>query len=153
MEEKYDSREDTLKHIAKVAQYMEESSSKLIERSKVHDKSKLEEPEKSMFDGAISKLKEIEYGTKEYDEALKELAPALKHHYENNSHHPEFYSSGINGMSLFDLTEMMMDWKAATERMKDDGDIRKSLDFNKKRFNITDQTYNILLNTINEMGW
>ena len=51
----------------------------------------------------------------------------------------------LRGMNLIDLVEMICDWKAATMRHSD-GDIYKSLDDNKKRFGISDELYQILLN-------
>lgn len=42
-------------------------------------------------------------GCDEYRACLREMKPALEHHYASNSHHPEHYSNGIQGMSLFDL--------------------------------------------------
>lgn len=60
---------------------------------------------------------------------------------------------GPEAMSLFDVLEMLLDWKAATERMKDGGDIRASLIHNTTRFNLSPQLAAILANTIAEMGW
>lgn len=60
---------------------------------------------------------------------------------------------GPEAMSLFDILEMLLDWKAATERMKDGGDIVKSLELNRERFNLSPQLERILENTIREMGW
>lgn len=54
---------------------------------------------------------------------------------------------GILGMSLLDLTEMLCDWKAATMR-HNDGDIRKSIEINQKRFGYSDELKQILLNTL-----
>jgi len=122
-------------------------------RGLVHDASKLLEPEKTTFDTCTLKLKSMAYGSAEYKAALDELKPALDHHYANNSHHPEHYPNGIEGMSLFDVMEMFMDWKAATERMKNGGDIRRSLEINTERFKIDRQLATILVNTIREMGW
>ena len=56
-------------------------------------------------------------------------------------------------MSLFDILEMLMDWKAATERMKNGGDIWKSISFNQGRFNMSEQLTKILQNTAREMKW
>ena len=53
----------------------------------------------------------------------------------------------LRGMTLVDLLEMICDWKAATMRHID-GDIYKSLVDNKKRFGISDDLYEILLNTV-----
>ncbi len=61
--------------------------------------------------------------------------------------------SSINGMSLFDVLEMLLDWKAATERMKSGGDIHASLVINRDRFKISPQLESILANTIRELGW
>jgi hypothetical protein len=80
------------------------------------------------------------------------LKPALDHHYANNSHHPQFYKNGIDGMNLLDLVEMFFDWKAATERTKD-GDIRKSIEINSTRFNISPQLVSIFVNTIADNNW
>jgi len=74
------------------------------------------------------------------------MGSAVKHHQENNSHHPEAHEEGIDGMNLIDIVEMLCDWKAATLRTKN-GDIQKSLEIQKERFGISDQLYNILKNT------
>ena len=77
---------------------------------------------------------------------------ALKHHYEINSHHPEHYEEGIDGMTLFDLVEMFCDWKAASLRHSD-GNFISSLEYNKKRFNMDDQLYSIFTNTADILQW
>lgn len=61
--------------------------------------------------------------------------------------------SGVNGMNLFDVIEMLMDWKAATERMQNGGDIRQSLVLNIDRFGLSSQLASILRNTIEYMQW
>ena len=61
------------------------------------DNSKLESPEKELFDEYTPKLKDCTYGSDEYKEFLKGLKVALDHHYANNSHHPEHYENGVNG--------------------------------------------------------
>ena len=152
MEEKYDSRKDTIAHKKRVGKLMLDFTAKIAHRALIHDNSKLEEPEKEYFDIYTPQLKKLTYGTDEYKESLKNLQIALKHHYENNSHHPEHYKNGLDDMTLFDIFEMFVDWKAATER-HDDGDIGKSIEINKERFKISDQLCNIFRNTAVEMGW
>lgn len=149
----YDSRADTLAHIRRVAQLLDECRLELHLRGQEHDRSKLDEPEKSTFDAATLKLKAMTYGSDEYKAALAELKPALDHHYAANSHHPEHFANGVDGMNLFDVLEMLMDWKAATERMKGGGDIRRSLEINTERFKLSPQLASILRNTIPELGW
>lgn len=142
---------DTEEHIDNVKGYMHNIMDLIYERSMKHDASKLQEPELGIFVEYTPKLANTTYGSDEYKEHLKGMQVALDHHYENNSHHPEHYDNGINGMSLLDIVEMLCDWKAATER-HNDGDIMKSMEINKERFGIDDQLYEILLNTIKELG-
>lgn len=202
MEEKYDSTADTLKHIENVQDKIGQVIAMLCDRSKKHDASKLESPEKETFDEYTPKLKDSTYGSSEYQSYLDNMSVALNHHYDNNRHHPEHFrlqcpkckkqfpenkcqclqfhngssyfekflcpdctteemsfspedemindkyskDHGINGMNLIDLIEMICDWKAASERHAD-GDIFKSIEINSKRFNITPQLKQILLNT------
>lgn len=149
-----DSTQDTMEHIGKVRARMQEVRSRLTRRAAKHDASKLEEPEKSAYD-ALMEFKsshDMTYGSPEYAEGLKMLGPALDHHYAHNSHHPQFYPNGIDGMSLLDIIEMLCDWKAAGERYKD-GNITQSLAHNRERFGISDQLFAILENTVKELGW
>ncbi len=201
-----DSRPDTVAHINRVQDLLNLAAEKLQYRGRVHDASKLEEPEKSAFDRlkALS-LSGMAYGSEEYRACLRAEKPAIEHHYKANSHHPEYYpavdntplssmlratadaqeerakaanpahdseavallfqtakrirssademESSVNNMSLFDVLEMLLDWKAATERMKEGGDIRASLVINRERFKLSPQLESILANTIREMGW
>lgn len=143
----YDSKADTLEHIKRVSELLGQGAIELVRRGNIHDTSKLNSPEKELFDKYTPMLKDTTYGSEEYKWYLKELKVALDHHYENNSHHPEHYENGVNDMDLFDLFEMLMDWKAATER-HEDGDIMKSIDINQERFKIDPQLSQIFRNTV-----
>jgi len=148
----YDSKADTLEHIKRVSELLGECAIKLIKRASLHDNSKLESPEKEGFDKMTPILKNLVFGTPEYTGSLKELEVTLEHHYANNSHHPQHYKNGVNGMDLFDVIEMFMDWKAAGERNKN-GDIYKSILINKDRFNISEQLCDIFKNTADNLDW
>lgn len=150
--ENYDSSADTLRHIKRINQLLGDSAAELIRRGQVHDSSKLESPEKELFDKYTPLLKNLVYDSPEYKQSLADLKPALDHHYANNSHHPEFYKNGIDGMNLFDMIELFADWKAAGERNKD-GNIFVSIQKNKKRFNMSDQLCKILENTADYLGY
>lgn len=126
---KYDSKNDTLTHIENVREKINIIINSLKIKAQNHDKTKLEEPEKSIFDIYTPKLKNCTYGSDEYKKYLSEMQVGLRHHYNNNSHHPEYYATGIQEMTLVDMIEMLCDWKAATER-HNDGDILKSLEIN-----------------------
>lgn len=142
----YDSTNDTMQHIQNVQGKLHLACDTLKIRAERHDLSKLHGVEKTYFDKFTPLLKDCTYGSEEYKEYLKELKVALDHHYANNSHHPEYYEKGIAGMDLFDVIEMFFDWKAATERHTD-GDIYKSIEINKTRFNMSEQLVSIFTNT------
>ena len=108
MVQMYDSREDTLKHKAQVKKYIESMIVELKERAITHDDSKLQEPEKSIFDEYTPKLSSTTYGSDEYKQYLKEMQVALDHHYLHNRHHIEHFEDGIQGMTLIDLCENVM---------------------------------------------
>jgi hypothetical protein len=72
------------------------------------------------------------------------------HHYAHNAHHPEHWPGGIKDMSLLDLIEMIVDWKAASERHAD-GDIEKSITINKQRFGYGDELEAIFRRTTLEL--
>lgn len=147
-----ENTKNTKKHIERVKSLLSTICTKLRVRGDKHDNSKLKDPEISIFEEYTSKLKDTEYGSKEYKQYLEEMKPALDHHYKVNSHHPEHFTNGISGMSLLDLIEMLADWRAATERNKN-GDIKKSIEINTDRFNIDKQLKQILLNTVKELHW
>lgn len=192
MENNYDSTKDTIKHIGRVRVLLTQACLELLMRAERHDLSKLKPPEKELFDTYTPKLKGSDYGSPEYNQFLKDLKPALDHHYKHNSHHPEHYklwkcpicnkhkreedtwkneagnrfcldcSGGhaiyeaelteketivsLDGMDLYDIIEMFLDWKAASER-HETGDINDSIEKNKQRFAISDQLTNIFRNT------
>jgi len=87
--EKYDSTEATLDHIATVRNHGDMVIEVLMKRYREHDRSKLQAPEKEVFDEYTPKLKGSTYGSAEYKGFLKGMGVALDHHYENNDHHPE----------------------------------------------------------------
>lgn len=152
MSELYDSFRDTRDHQAKVYANLQRVFNDLWNRSQVHDDSKLESPEKEIFDVVTPRLKGLTYGSDEYKASIAEMGEALAHHYAHNSHHPEHYPNGVDGMTLMDLIEMFCDWKAASERHAD-GDFAKSLEINRKRFAVSDQLASIFENTRKALNW
>jgi len=148
----YDSFKDTIDHICKVKSLADEMIMTIKVSIDDHDVSKLESPEKELFDKYTPLLSSVTYGSDKYKKYLSEMGKALEHHYQNNRHHPECFENGINGMTLMDLIEMFCDWKAASLR-HNDGSFSKSIEINKQRFNLSDQLFSIFINTANEMGW
>lgn len=149
----YDSEVDTRLHIDRVRFLLSKCAINLLERGVNHDVSKLEPPEKAAFDAAGDRHLAVTYGSEEYLASLAGLKPALEHHYAHNAHHPQHYPNGTNGMSLFDLVEMLMDWKATGERHAGGADIVGFLEIGRARFGLSDQLFGILTNTARELGW
>jgi hypothetical protein len=143
-----DSRPETRKHIAQVALFLLRAVEELGDRARDHDASKLESPEVEVLDRETPILAGLTYGSPEYAACLARMRPMLDHHYAVNRHHPEhFGADGMRGMSLLDLLEMICDWMAAARRHTD-GDVRRSIEINQKRFGYGDDLKAILLNTV-----
>jgi hypothetical protein len=146
-EDKYSSESETRAHILLVRNLINFIVIELLNRGEQHDLSKLQDAESLLFAEYTKKLKDLTYGSEEYQKSLDGLKPALIHHYAKNSHHPEHFADGIDDMNLVDIVEMFCDWAASCQR-HDDGNLRKSLDINQKRFRISNQLTKILQNTI-----
>lgn len=136
-----------MKHIRLVRFYIENFCDEMYRRGEMHDASKLEEPEKSGFDKISPLLDTYAFGSPEYMRTVEESEDLMKHHYSMNRHHPEHFENGIDGMTLFDLVEMYCDWKAAAERKG--GDLGGNLPYSAKRFGMSEQLFNIFVNTTN----
>lgn len=140
-------RKETEKHIRNVQKLMSIAIAELEDRAKKHDKTKLESPEFEAFVEFTPELKNLVYGSEEYNKILAKIWPTLKHHYENNPHHPDHFEYGINGMTLVDLIEMLADWKSSCLRFKE-GDMTKSMRLNTSRFLLSPQLVQIMINTL-----
>ncbi len=148
----YDSTLDTMRHSRRVDQLLLQVIAAVQDRVTRHDLSKMEPPEKAVFDRVTPMLKDSTYGSDQYRASLVEMGEGLVHHYAGNRHHPEHYDAGIGGMTLVDVVEMLADWKAATER-HDNGSLARSLPMQAERFGITPQLMDILTNTAVHFGW
>jgi hypothetical protein len=154
----YDSRPETRQHINRVQHFLNLALANLRRRKWNHDASKLVSPELEAFDIATPKLAELEYGSEEYRQSLRDLGPALQHHFAENDHHPEHWPNGVQDMSLLSLLEMLCDWRAASERVKQRTDdpekvqtFEAGLAYNQERFGYSDELAGILLNTAREL--
>lgn len=139
-------QKETRKHIKNVDKFIYKIIDLLKRRAKIHDESKLENPELDIFTEFTPKLANSTYGSEEYKGFLSSMNQALTHHYQNNRHHPEHFKNGIDDMNLIDIVEMICDWKAATLR-HNDGDLLSSIEVNQLRFNYDKQLKSIFINT------
>jgi hypothetical protein len=148
----YDSRPDTIAHIREVQTRLCDVAADLLWRGNQHDRSKLEEPEVSIFDEYTPKLRDSTYGSPEYKAFLEGMGEGLQHHYAHNDHHPEHHRNGIADMDLVQVIEMLADWKAATLRHAD-GDLARSIEQNAERFGYGDEIKRLLKSTAARFGW
>ena len=141
-----------VEHIGRVQHHMAHVITTLLARSNSHDRSKYSQEELGLVLGKPA-FDKFEYMSPEERAALEAVKESLVYHYARNSHHPEYYSiSGVYGMSLLDLLEMVCDWKAAGE-MSANGNFKQSIEFNTERFSLTPELVKILENTGRELGW
>ncbi len=144
----------TQEHINLVRKFLRIAATEVLKRGEVHDLSKFSEAEVKMYAQYTPRLRGMAYGSPEYKQCLQEMLTdgGLKHHYENNRHHPEHFEQGINGMNLIDLLEMYVDWLASTKR-NPNGDVLKSIQINSDRFNMSSQLVNIFRNTARDLSF
>lgn len=141
-----ESKLETIAHIETVRKYIKVFIDALWTRGINHDKSKLESPEAEIFASVNENLKNLTYGSDEYNENLKALEPALEHHRAKNRHHFEHHPNGVMDMNLIDLMEVMADWKASTYRQHN-GNLLQTIDFNAEKYGLDAQLMQILKNT------
>lgn len=137
---------DTMRHIERVRNLLNIFVTQLLTRGELHDQSKLVSPEVEAFTEFTAKLAATTFDSPEYHANKKAMGSALAHHYANNRHHPEHHKDGVNDMTLIDLMEMLVDWKAASER-HNDGNIKKSIEVNGAKFQMSQQLIRIFENT------
>lgn len=143
----------TYKHIARVRELLSDFAIELIRRGNVHDASKflpIELKPLQAMQELIDKEGQAEFGSDEYKRRTDLLGPMIEHHRANNSHHPEFYENGIDGMDLFDIVEMFNDWKAASERGES---LTMNLEIACKKYKVSPQLESIFINTRDRLGW
>ena len=135
------------KHKIWVAWFLLQFAFCIIWRAVSHDFSKYGRVEAPLFSKVLPKLAKLTYDSSEYRAILREIEPALTHHYAENRHHPEhFGSTGIKGMNLVDVVEMFCDWRASVKR-HEDGNLQKSIQQNSVRFDYSADIEIILQNS------
>jgi len=122
----------------------------LEQRLAEHDNSKLMEPEMSLFLPTLD-FKDHPFGSDEYKEQTKLIIPAIREHHKNNRHHPKYNPNGIDGFDLIDLLEYYLDTCEACQS-RGNGKVDESLKVLKDRDGMSEQTFNILMNTWQNYG-
>lgn len=137
----------TIIHKCWVMWYIIKFCSVLLYRGITHDFSKFGKAERGPFAAVTRKIMRTKYGSPEYHVLRNSTLDALISHYNVNSHHPEHFENGINGMDLHDLIELWCDWSAAIRKNKD-GNLMNSIEYNEVRFKISPQLAGILRNSV-----
>jgi hypothetical protein len=136
-------------HVRNVQLFLQTFSDQLVRRGILHDNSKFYEPELTGFSDNIDNVPNLVYESDEYKKRWLEMKDVIDEHHRNNRHHPEHWPKGVDDMSLLDIIEMLVDWKASSMRYKD-GSLKKSVEINCVKYNISPQLKQILLNTIRD---
>ncbi len=147
--EELEANAATQQHINVVRILLRKLGTEIIARGEVHDLSKFSTEEVKVFTEFTPKLKATTYLSEEYKGFLRDMKPALDHHYASNRHHPEHFEAGIAGMNLIDLLEMFVDWSASSRRHSD-GNVMRSIELNKERFGMSEQLVSIFENTVRD---
>lgn len=143
----------TIDHIGRVRENMRQIINRLMQQSERHDASKMIEPERSGYAALHNDMLTVAYGTPEYAAVVEKHKPTVAHHYMCNSHHPECYEKGVREMDMFDILEMLADWKAASERPTSKTSFSDGFMHNRDRFNIPDDLFQMMIYTVEALGW
>jgi hypothetical protein len=146
------ARNKIVAHILEVREVISRAIQELTSRAILHDASKFGPDEFPLYERHICRMASMEYGTPAYYSCLQDLAPALKHHYEANSHHPEHFPDGMSGMTLIDILELIADWMVASKQNNHGGSFKASLAHNTERFSIGPQLAQIMRNTEKQLS-
>ena len=134
-----------IRHREIVGDYLASIAGYLRWRAREHDRSKLQFDEFEGFTRINKTARNHAYGSKEYDESLasaKQEGGCCSLHFSRNRHHPEFFENPKD-MGLFDLIELVCDWKAATETYGNNT-LAESLEVQRKRFDFDDWQWKVI---------
>lgn len=130
-----------------------------------HDVSKFRWSEARGFASTIFELRRTTYGSDAYRALLARIEPSLRLHYARNDHHPEFWAGEARRMAddlgepvepwrmmpRIARMEMLCDWAAACRR-HDDGDLRRSIVVNQRRFGFDEDERRLLGRWASRLG-
>ena len=124
-----------MRHRELVADHLHRLADYFRARAREHDRSKLMFDEISGFTRINATARQHPYGSDEYRESLaSEKGPdgCITLHNKRNRHHPEHFNHD-EAMNLFDLMEMVIDWKGASETYGN-STFQESLEIQRERF-------------------
>jgi hypothetical protein len=137
----------TYAHILEVGRLMSVLTAEMSARALTHDKSKMLVEDARIYARMAKEMSGLPYGTPAYKAVFEKYRLFIRNHHISNRHHPEYFSDGIRGMNLVDLSEMLCDWIASRSKNRG-GSILRSIDVGQKRFGFSDELRAVLLNTV-----
>jgi len=152
----FDYAADVAEHKKAVGSLLRFIVRDLEARAAVHDDSKLDPEEMSVYERVIPEIKTAPFGSDAYKAGLVSLGPALDRHYAINRHHPEHFGpsdgkpGGIPAMALSDIVEMLCDWVASAEAKGNDP-VKGMVEFQFPKYGVDGDLQAILLNTVREL--
>ena len=133
-----------LRHIMTVQALLRRFARQLLNRADNHDLSKLTPDELGGMIEIDSIADKFGLNSPEYMAALS--GTAIKLHRSRYSHHPEYHLNGVEDMNIFDLVEMVCDWKVANQ-LRGHPEWKKSVGMMAERFSLSSE-YALLVNLI-----
>ena len=133
-----------LRHIMTVQGLLRRVARQLLNRADDHDLSKLAPDELGGMIEIDAIADRCGLNSPEYMAALS--GKAIKLHQSRYPHHPEYHSNGVEDMGIFDLIEMVCDWKAANQ-LRGHPEWEKSVDMMAERLSLSPE-YVLLINLI-----
>ena len=133
-----------LRHIMTVQALLRRFARQLLNRADNHDLSKLAPDELGGMIEIDSIADKFRLNSPEYMAALS--GTAIKLHRSRYSHHPEYHLNGVEDMNIFDLVEMVCDWKVANQ-LRGHPEWKKSVGMMAERLSLSSE-YVLLVNLI-----
>lgn len=128
-----------IEHRTLVRQQMRRLAHALLEAADVHDLSKFAPAEFLGFANLGRAVRDMEFGSPEYEMAMKMYADTIALHHADNPHHPECHPyGGIKVMNLVEIIEMVADWGAAAATYRN-ASFGKGVKIQTKRHNLDPQ--------------
>ena len=133
-----------MRHIMMVQRLLRHVARQLLDRADNHDLSKLAPDELGGMIEIDAIADKLGLNSPEYMAALS--GEAIKLHWRRHSHHPEYHLNRVEGMDIFDLIEMVCDWKVANQ-VRGHPEWKKSVDMMAERLSLSPE-YIFLINLI-----
>lgn len=119
----------------------------LLDMVKNHDKTKITNKEEhDAYEDMYNIAEKCGKDSVEYKELRENYASIIEGHNKTNRHHPEFFTGKENEMNLFDLMEILIDWKLDCD---EDGEDVHNFITNKmqKEYHMSDDIINLFITT------